>query len=92
MNKWKMSLLSSALVLSIAIPTMANAEVRKPPADGFPKINKELPVRPGIPVEFQKFLQELHAKLAKGEITREQYNKMLLDWVRTHSQNPKDKK
>lgn len=92
MNKWKMSLLSSALVLSIAIPTVANAEVRKPPADGFPKISTSPPVRPGIPVEFQKFLQELHTKLAKGEITRTQYNQMLLDWIKSHSTNPKDKK
>ncbi|MGC5325280.1 hypothetical protein [Brevibacillus sp. SYSU BS000544] len=92
MNKWKMSFLSAALVLSMAIPTLANAEVRKPPADGFTKTSTTPPTRPGIPVEFQKFLQELHAKLAKGEITREQYNRMLLDWIKEHSTNPKDKK
>lgn len=87
-----MSFLSAALVLSMAIPTLANAEVRKPPTDGFSKPSVTPAPQAGIPVEFQKFLQELHAKLAKKEITREQYNRMLMDWIKEHSTNPKDKK
>ncbi|MFY0544548.1 hypothetical protein [Brevibacillus sp. H7] len=77
MMKWKRTMLTSALVFSMSVPMSVHAVSNpEPPTKAYKKENEVLKQ------DLQTFIKQLQQKLAKKEITLEQFREQMLNWFK----------